>query len=60
MSPEFELPKLYKIEDVSTLTDRTPRTLRRDMAAGALQYLKIGRSVRFTRAQIAQYIGIGA
>ncbi|MDO4532583.1 MAG: helix-turn-helix domain-containing protein [Coriobacteriia bacterium] len=48
--------KLHKVEEVAELWGVSPRTIRREIQAGRLGCVKVGRCVRVSDAQIAAYV----
>lgn len=49
--------ELLTIAEVSKLTKRHRSTLHRDIAAGRLRVVKLGRSTRVPRSELERYIG---
>jgi len=56
MSLNKEIPKLYKIDEVMGILSLSRSMINRLMAEKSLGYVKIGKSLRFTNAQINDYV----
>ena len=56
MSLNKEIPKLYKIDEVMGILSLRRSMINRLMAEKSLGYVKIGKSLRFTNAQINDYV----
>ena len=56
MSVDKDIPKLYKIDEVMGILSLSRSMINRLMAEKSLGYVKIGKSLRFTNAQINDYV----
>ena len=56
MTPRTEISQLLTYEEVASILRLHPQTLRQWVSNGKFPHLKIGVTVRFTRAMIDQYI----
>ena len=56
MSVDKDIPKLYKIDEVMGILSLSRSMINRLMAEKSLGYVKIGESLRFTNAQINDYV----
>ena len=56
MSVDKDIPKLYKIDEVMGMLSLSRSMINRLMAEKSLGYVKIGKSLRFTNAQINDYV----
>ena len=56
MSLNKDIPKLYKIDEVMGILSLSRSMINRLMAEKSLGYVKIGKSLRFTNAQINDYV----
>jgi len=56
MAPRTEAEQLLTYEEVANILRLHPQTLRQWVSNGKFPHLKIGVTVRFTRAMIDQYI----
>ena len=56
MSVDKDIPKLYKIDEVMGMLSLSRSMINRLMAEKSLGYVKIGKSLRFTNAQINNYV----
>ena len=56
MSVDNDIPKLYKIDEVMGILSLSRSMINRLMAEKSLGYVKIGKSLRFTNAQINDYV----
>lgn len=52
--------ELLTLGEVSTLIRRSRRQLSRDIAAGRLRTVKLGRSTRVPRSELERYIAAGS
>ena len=50
------LPEVMTVERVADFLGVCERTVRREIAAGRLSRIRVGRSVRITREQLEQYV----
>ena len=56
MSLNKDIPKLYKIDEVMGILSLSRSMINRLMAEKSLGYVKIGKSLRFTNAQINDFV----
>lgn len=55
MAPK-QIEQHYTLDDVENIVKRKVRTLRGDIARGALKVVKIGRSIRVPASSLAVYL----
>lgn len=61
MSEQQDLPpRLLTLVDVAKLTGRSRRSLARDVRAGRLRVIRLGRHVRVSQTEYQRYIGTDA
>lgn len=61
MSGQQDLPpRLLTLVDVASLTGRSRRSLSRDVRAGRLRVIRLGRNVRVSQTEYQRYIGSDA
>lgn len=53
-------PRLLTLVDVAALTGRSRRSLSRDVRAGKLRVVRLGRHVRVSQAEYARYVQSGS
>ena len=56
MSLDKDIPQLYKIDEVIKMLGLSKSMIYRLMADKSLKFIKIGKSTRFTNAQINDFV----
>lgn len=56
MSLDKDIPQLYKMDDVIKMLGLSRSMIERLMADKSLKFLKIGKSLRFTKAQLNDFV----
>ena len=48
--------EIYSLEDVARLLKVSPKTVKREIAKGKITAFRVGRSLRFTREALQEYM----
>jgi excisionase family DNA binding protein len=56
VTPHSDPLELMTIDEIARLVKRHPRTLHRDIAAGRLRTVHLGRSLRVPRVEVERYV----